>query len=75
MTKDKNGLTHLSEAGEARMVDVSGKAVKPQDRQGPGAASSWPRNTGASACRDKAKKGDVFATARIAGIMAAKQHA
>ena len=69
-----NGLTHLDAAGNARMVDVSGKAAT----QRVAVASGRIRMSVAAltAIRDgNAPKGDVLAAARIAGIMAAKQTA
>jgi cyclic pyranopterin phosphate synthase len=67
-----SGLTHLNAAGEAHMVDVGGKAVT----QRVAVAGGRIRMSGEAlaAIRDgTAKKGDVLATARIAGIMAAKK--
>ena len=65
-------LTHLDEKGDARMVDVSDKAVTSRTAIAEGFISMEPATldlieTGT------AKKGDVLATARIAGIMAAKR--
>lgn len=65
-------LTHLDEKGDARMVDVSEKAVTSRTAIAEGFISMEPATldlieTGT------AKKGDVLATARIAGIMAAKR--
>lgn len=67
-----SGLTHLDESGAARMVDVGGKA--PARRVA--VASGLIRMSGealAAVREGTAKKGDVLATARIAGIMAAKR--
>lgn len=67
-------LTHLNEQGEAQMVDVSGKA--PTVRQAIAAAKvRMQPETFAAIQAGNAPKGDVLATARIAGIMAAKQTA
>lgn len=65
-------LTHLSPEGEANMVDVSEKAVTTRTARASGTVMM------ASATLDlilagNLKKGDVIATARIAGIMAAKK--
>lgn len=65
-------LTHIDEAGQARMVDVSGKADTAREATAKGrvvmqAATLAMIGAGAAA------KGDVLATARIAGIMAAKK--
>ncbi|WP_342641760.1 cyclic pyranopterin monophosphate synthase MoaC [Rhodoligotrophos ferricapiens] len=65
-------LTHLDEAGQARMVDVSDKAVT--TRVATAGASVWMKpETLALILSGDSKKGDVLATARIAGIMAAKR--
>ena len=68
-----NGLSHLDEHGRARMVDVGDKpetaarGARPRPRVRHGAGH-------AGAIRDGAvPKGDVLATARLAGIMAAKR--
>jgi cyclic pyranopterin phosphate synthase len=70
--KAKAGLTHLGEAGEARMVDVSGKPPTARTAKARGCVVMAPE-TLALCLSGQAKKGDVFATARIAGIMAAKR--
>lgn len=67
-------LTHLDAAGSAHMVDVGGKAVTRRLATATGRITMRPE--AAAAIRDgTAKKGDVLATARIAGIMAAKRTA
>ncbi len=65
-------LTHLDDRGAAHMVDVSAKAhtVREAVAQGRIAMSS---EALAAIQSGTAKKGDVLATARIAGIMAAKR--
>jgi cyclic pyranopterin phosphate synthase len=65
-------LSHLNEAGEARMVDVSGKAVTERSATAEGFVSMAPETLELILSGDAAK-GDVLATARIAGIMAAKR--
>ncbi|MFN7398859.1 MAG: cyclic pyranopterin monophosphate synthase MoaC [Sandaracinobacter sp.] len=66
------GLTHLNAAGEAHMVDVGAKAVTARVAVAGGRIRMSAAALGA--IRDgAAKKGDVLATARIAGIMAAKK--
>jgi cyclic pyranopterin monophosphate synthase len=65
-------LSHLNEKGEARMVDVSDKAVTHRSARAEGFVSMSPA-TLALVETGTAKKGDVLATARIAGIMAAKK--
>jgi len=65
-------LTHLDEAGAARMVDVSDKAVT--DREARAEATITLSAAAFEAVMSgTAKKGDVLAAARIAGIMAAKK--
>jgi cyclic pyranopterin phosphate synthase len=65
-------LTHLSASGEANMVDVSAKAVTDRVAVAEGRVVMQ-RETLALCLSGQAKKGDVFATARIAGILAAKK--
>lgn len=65
-------LTHIDEAGAARMVDVSGKAVTARTAIAEGFVRMTPA-TLALVEAGEAKKGDVLAAARIAGIMAAKK--
>ncbi len=68
----KKTLTHLNERGEAHMVDVSSKADTDRVAIAEGFVSMQPE-TLALIEKGDAKKGDVLATARIAGIMAAKR--
>jgi cyclic pyranopterin phosphate synthase len=65
-------LTHLDESGNARMVDVS---AKPSTARTAVAEGCIRMSAGALAAitGGTAPKGDVLATARIAGIMAAKR--
>jgi cyclic pyranopterin monophosphate synthase len=65
-------LSHLNDKGEARMVDVSGKAVTHRSARAEGFVAMG-LETLALVEGGTAKKGDVLATARIAGIMAAKK--
>ena len=67
-------LTHLDESGAARMVDVSGKAVTERLAVAEGHIAMAPATLDL-ALSGSNKKGDVVATARIAGIMAAKRTA
>lgn len=67
-------LSHLNEAGEARMVDVSAKAVTERTAIAEGFVAMAPE-TLELILSGNAPKGDVLATARIAGIMAAKRTA
>lgn len=67
-------LTHLDERGEAQMVDVSAKT--PTLRQAVAAAQvRMSPETFAAIQAGNAPKGDVLGTARLAGIMGAKQTA
>jgi cyclic pyranopterin phosphate synthase len=66
------GLTHIDAEGSARMVDVGGKAVT--TRIGVASGRITMSAEAATAIRlGTAKKGDVLAVARVAGIMAAKR--
>jgi cyclic pyranopterin phosphate synthase len=65
-------LTHLDAAGNAHMVDVSEKHVTTRSATAKARVEMLPE-TLALILEGKAKKGDVLATARIAGIMAAKK--
>ena len=68
----KARLTHLSADGRADMVDVGDKAVTARSATASGAVL-MARETLDLILSGNAKKGDVVATARIAGIMAAKK--
>ncbi len=65
-------LSHINERGEAHMVDVSEKAVTSRTAIAEGFVAMT-AETLALIETGTAKKGDVLATARIAGIMAAKR--
>jgi cyclic pyranopterin monophosphate synthase len=67
-------LTHLDEAGRARMVDVGGKAETAREALAQGAVR-MAATTLARALAGDSKKGDVRAVAEIAGVMAAKRTA
>ena len=65
-------LTHLDESGAARMVDIGNKQDTRREATAEGRISL--SADALAAIRDgTAKKGDVLAVARIAGIMAAKK--
>lgn len=65
-------FTHLNAAGEARMVDVSEREVTDRASTAAGFVALNPDTV--AAIRDaRVPKGDVLATARIAGIQAAKK--
>ncbi len=65
-------LTHLSAAGQAHMVDVSDKPVTARTAVAEGRILMR-KPVLDLALSGNAKKGDVFAAARIAAIMAAKR--
>jgi cyclic pyranopterin phosphate synthase len=65
-------LTHLDEQGRATMVDVGGKGETQREAVAKGAVVMKPE-TLALIRGGQVEKGDVLATARLAGIMAAKQ--
>src|SRR6185436_12268017 len=67
-------LTHIDEAGSARMVDVGGKDVTDRRAVARAVVRMAPE-TAAAVARGDAPKGDVIGTARIAGIQAAKRTA
>ena len=67
-----NKLTHLDATGNAHMVDVSDKHVTSRSATARAQVTMLPE-TLALIQGGTAKKGDVLATARIAGIMAAKK--
>jgi cyclic pyranopterin phosphate synthase len=65
-------LTHLSAAGDARMVDVSAKPATERVAVAEGRVLMQPKTLDLVR-KGNAKKGDVLGAARIAGIMAAKR--
>jgi cyclic pyranopterin monophosphate synthase len=65
-------LTHLSSDGRADMVDVGAKSVTERTATATGAVV-MAGDTLELVLSGNAKKGDVIAAARIAGIMAAKR--
>ena len=67
-----NRLTHLDDKGDARMVDVSSKHPTERVARAEAVVSMRPETLSAITT-GKIAKGDVFATARIAGILAAKK--
>jgi cyclic pyranopterin phosphate synthase len=65
-------LTHLDDAGHARMVDVSGKDVTAREARATGRVLLSP--AAIAAIREgQVPKGDALAVARIAGIQGAKR--
>jgi cyclic pyranopterin phosphate synthase len=65
-------LSHLGEQGEARMVDVSGKAATEREAVAEGCVVMATKTLDL-VLAGNSKKGDVLSAARIAGIMAAKR--
>lgn len=65
-------LTHLDDAGNAAMVDVSAKPATVREAVAEGRITMSAEALAAIRA-GAVKKGDVLATARIAGIMAAKK--
>ncbi|MGD0384983.1 MAG: cyclic pyranopterin monophosphate synthase MoaC [Solirubrobacteraceae bacterium] len=70
----ESGLTHLDSAGRARMVDVSGKAVSERRARARARVRMSPKTAAAIVAGD-VPKGEVLGTARLAGVLAAKQTA
>jgi len=67
-----SGLTHIDQAGQARMVDVSGKEVSARTATATGRVLLSP--AAVAALRDRTvPKGDALAVARIAAIQGAKR--
>ena len=67
-------LSHLDDDGRARMVDVSGKPATAREAVAEGFLRMTPQ-TLALATSGAGAKGDVFAVAELAGVMAAKKTA
>lgn len=67
-----DALTHIDEHGKAAMVDVSDKDANTREAWAVGSIS-MNADTLKQIVENGNKKGDVIATARIAGIMAAKK--
>ncbi|MES2641949.1 MAG: cyclic pyranopterin monophosphate synthase MoaC [Myxococcota bacterium] len=66
-------LTHVDDAGNARMVEVGDKEITRRSAT----AEGWVRlsDEAMRAVREGAKKGDVLGVAQIAGILGAKRTA
>ena len=69
-----SGLTHLDEAGRARMVDVSEKPDTPREAVAEGFIRMAPATLNL-ALSGQGRKGAVGPVAELAGVMAAKQTA
>jgi cyclic pyranopterin phosphate synthase len=65
-------LTHLDDAGKAKMVDVGGKAATARRAVAEGYVLLLPGTLRAIA-EERVPKGEVLGVARVAGIMAAKR--
>ena len=65
-------LSHIDGGGRARMVDLGGKAITRREATARGRLAMAPETLGLI-LSGGLPKGDVLGTARIAGIMAAKQ--
>lgn len=72
MPKQTDQLTHLNEAGEAHIVDVSDKPVTSRVATAESRLRMQPA-TLAAILAGEIPKGDVLAVARVAGIQAAKK--
>jgi cyclic pyranopterin phosphate synthase len=68
----KASLTHLDSKGRAKMVDVGHKPVSAREAIAEGFITLQ-RSTIQAIADEKVPKGEVFGTARVAGIMAAKR--
>jgi cyclic pyranopterin phosphate synthase len=67
-----NALTHIAEDGSARMVDVSAKPLSTREAIAAGRITLRAETLELIAS-NRIAKGNVFATARIAGVQGAKQ--
>ena len=69
-----NELSHIDHTGQARMVDVTEKAITDRFARATGLIRMKPE-TLAAIQRNSLAKGDVISVARVAGVMAAKRTA
>jgi cyclic pyranopterin phosphate synthase len=72
MSKPNAKLSHLDDAGRAKMVDVGDKPVTAREAVAEGFVLLQPETLRAIA-EERVPKGEVLGTARVAGIMAAKK--
>jgi len=70
----KDKLTHVSESGDARMVDVTAKSETDRIARATGVIRMQ-ASTLTAIVSAQIKKGDVLSVAKIAGVMAAKRTA
>ncbi|MDQ5986236.1 MAG: Cyclic pyranopterin monophosphate synthase [Syntrophus sp. SKADARSKE-3] len=68
----EDGLTHVDEKGNARMVDVTAKSPTAREARAMGSVRMQPQTLALIEDR-KIPKGDVYSVARVAAIMAAKK--
>ncbi|MBV8780757.1 MAG: cyclic pyranopterin monophosphate synthase MoaC [Phycisphaerae bacterium] len=68
----KEKLSHIDDSGHARMVDVGDKPIVTREAIAEGFIT-LASNTLRAIAEGKNPKGEVFGTARLAGIMAAKK--
>ena len=68
------GLSHVDDAGRARMVDVGAKPPQHRAARAAGRIAMAP-STVRLIAENRAKKGDVLTVAQVAGIQAAKRTA
>lgn len=68
----EKSLTHVNEAGRARMVDITEKSITSRTAIARGRVRMEPETVRLIAHHGM-KKGDVLAVAQVAGIMAAKR--
>ena len=72
MSDGRHRLSHVDDQGAARMVDVSAKSASKRRATAAGTVHTTPEVVGLIANGDL-PKGDALATARVAGILAAKR--
>src|SRR5438876_10704814 len=70
--KNRRRLSHIDSGGRAKMVDVGSTPVTAREAHAEGFITLQ-RATIHAIADEKVPKGEVFGTARIAGIMAAKK--
>lgn len=70
--KIKETLTHFDKKGKSKMVDISNKSATRREAVAVGAVYMKKQTLNIITTK-KVSKGDVFETARLAGVMAAKK--
>jgi cyclic pyranopterin phosphate synthase len=73
MKKKTGSFTHLDRKGGVRMVDLSGKSATVREAVAEAVIRVGPSIAGLLRDRGEVTKGNVFETARIAGILAGKR--